>query len=386
MKLALLASNYYKIDASIGKGTEAFVYGFARALDKRIKETGVDISVTAFASGDSDLPFPIISNHPVATTLDPSIVDQKSVELALIKQAFSRANDFDLYHVHISNGESVLPFVKDLKKPVLFTLHGGVDTAYDPSFFSPFKELKNVHFVSISDAQRKRLPDLPYAKTIHHGIDLSVFPYDPDGGERIVWAGRGVEEKGLGVVLDVVSGTHYVLGVAVALKDQWKTWYENSIEQRILGFGPPAGEAGNRISVSKNLDRAALPAFFSDAKLFLFPVGWEEPFGLVTIESMAVGTPVVAYARGALPEIIKDGKTGFLVNPSDSDIRGDFIIKKTGIEGLKEAVERIYALPVDQYTAMRRACRTHIEQHFALEKMVDSYIALYKKLTESSID
>ncbi|MBI5614615.1 glycosyltransferase [Candidatus Gottesmanbacteria bacterium] len=373
MRLALLASNYYRIDRSIAKGTEAFVYEFARALDKRIKETGADIDITAFASADSDLPFPIVSNHPVATTLDPLVKDQKTVERALVTEAFSRAQDFDIYCVHISNGESVLPLIGEMKKPVLISLHGGVEMAYDSSLFAPLKELKHVHFVSISDAQRRRLPDLPYMQTIHHGIDEKVFQFNPIGGERMVWAGRGVAEKGLGVVLDVVTTTKHSLGIAVALKDQWKAWYETSVEPRIETLG-------HRVTVSKNLDRAVLPAFYCNAKLFLFPVGWEEPFGLVTIESMAVGTPVVAYARGSLSEIIEDGKTGFLVNPSESDIRGDFIVKKTGVEGLKEAVERIYAMSVEEYKAMRRVCRTHVEEKFTLEKMVDSYIALYKKL------
>ena len=352
------------------------MYGFARALDRRINERHEQINVTAFASGDSDLPFPIVSNHPVATTLDPSIADQKSVERALIREAFSRADDFDLYHVHISNGESVLPLIQDMNKPVLFTLHGGVDQAYEPSLFSSFKDLKNIHFVSISDAQRVRLPDLPYTQTIHHGIDPLIYPFDTSGGNRIVWVGRGVVEKGLGDALSVLEFTSYSLGVAVVLKDQWKEWYEKSIEPRVA-------QLTDRVTVSKNLDRALLPAFFSDAKLFLFPVGWEEPFGLVTIESMAVGTPVVAYARGALPEIIKDGKTGFLVNPSESDMRGDFVIKKTGVEGLREAVERIYELSDEDYKTMRWACRQHIEEKFTLETMVDSYIELYKKLTEN---
>lgn len=98
------------------------------------------------------------------------------------------------------------------------------------------------------------------------------------------------------------------------------------------------------------------------------------------IEAMACGTPVVAYARGSVPEVIKDGETGFIVNPSDTDIRGNWIIKKTGIEGLCEAVERIYSMPEDQYRQMRRNCRAHVEKNFTVERMVDEYEKVYKEI------
>jgi glycosyltransferase involved in cell wall biosynthesis len=112
----------------------------------------------------------------------------------------------------------------------------------------------------------------------------------------------------------------------------------------------------------------------------LFPIEWEEPFGLVMVESMATGTPVIAYARGATKEIIKDGETGFLVNPSDIDIRGNFIIKKTGQAGIQEAVERIYSMPDNEYARIRQNCRRHVENLFTIEKMVNQYIDFFKTL------
>ena len=119
---------------------------------------------------------------------------------------------------------------------------------------------------------------------------------------------------------------------------------------------------------------------FGSAKLFLFPTQWEESFGLVMLESMACGTPVVAYARGAVPEIVVDGETGFVVNPSDNDIRGEFAVKKTGIDGLCEAVERVYAMGKKEYEQMRTNCRAHVEKHFTVERMVDQYEELYEKI------
>jgi glycosyltransferase involved in cell wall biosynthesis len=112
----------------------------------------------------------------------------------------------------------------------------------------------------------------------------------------------------------------------------------------------------------------------------LAPLTWEEPFGLTLIESMACGTPVIAFARGSVPEIIEDGKTGYIVNSSEDDKRGDFVIKKTGIEGLCEAVERIYDMSEEGYRQMRKNCRAHVENNFTVERMVDQYEALYKEI------
>ena len=126
------------------------------------------------------------------------------------------------------------------------------------------------------------------------------------------------------------------------------------------------------------LDMKKKNYYYQHARLFIFPIHWEEPFGLVLIESLVCGTPVVAYARGSVPEIIKDGVTGFIVNESEETKRGDWIIKKTGIEGLCEAVEKIYSMPKDEYEKMRKTCRDDVEKRFTVERMVTDYEALYK--------
>jgi glycosyltransferase involved in cell wall biosynthesis len=133
-----------------------------------------------------------------------------------------------------------------------------------------------------------------------------------------------------------------------------------------------------------NTERDEALELFKRSKAFLFPVQWEEPFGLVMIESMACGTPVIAFARGSVPEIIKDGETGLIVNPSDGDIRGNWLVKKTGIEGLCEAIDKIYSLPVGQYQQMRRNCRSLVEKNFTVEKMVNEYEKVYQQILAQS--
>ena len=119
---------------------------------------------------------------------------------------------------------------------------------------------------------------------------------------------------------------------------------------------------------------------YGKASYFLYPIVWEEPFGLVFLEAMASGTPVIAFAKGAVPEIIKDGETGFIVNPLDNDIRGDWIIKKTGIEGLAQAIEKISSMSDTEYRQMRQNCRKHVEENFIVEKMANEYVEVYKKI------
>jgi len=147
----------------------------------------------------------------------------------------------------------------------------------------------------------------------------------------------------------------------------YKTQIEHKLQQTpVVNHGEMTSEKRNELIAS--------------SRCFIFPIKWEEPFGLVMIESMASGTPVIAYARGSTPEVIKDGETGFLVNSSEEDIRGDWIIKKTAIEGLCEAVEKIYAMPEEEYKAMRRNCRAHVEKNFTVERMVDEYETVYQQI------
>ncbi len=378
MRLAILNSNLVQISSTTKKGSEIFDYILITNLAKVAKKH--NITITAFASGNSRLPVKIESVNYYSSGEDKQITNQGHTifELALISKAFSQQEKFDLYHVNYGNGEVIFPFARFVKKPILVTMHGSLDEIYSQKYFALFKDLKNIFFVSISNSQRKAMPNLNYVETIYHGIDTKKnFQFNPVGDSYLLWTGRAIPEKGLDIVLQVIRKTKKKAKIFPILKEEYFQWLREVIIKR-------RNIINQAVSIYTDFDihRYDLVSQYQHSKLFLSPILFEEPFGLTLIESMACGTPVVAYARGSVPEIIRDGVTGFIVNPSDDDIRGDWIIKKTGIEGLCEAVERLYAMPENQYREMRLNCRSHVEQNFTVEKMISEYEKVYQKVLE----
>lgn len=374
IRLGIVNSNYVTINRRTKKGTEIFDSILIRQLAHQSKR--YNLKITAFASGDSELPVKIVSVNYKSSIKDKDIGENhhKTFELALLSKAFSMQNEFDIYHVNICNGEVVLPFAPFVNKPIMVTMHGSfIEKEYNKKYLSLFNNLKNIYFVSLSAVQRQPLPNLNYIDTIPHGIDAKRYwKFDASGGNRMVWAGRAVKEKGINELPKIVKKAKKILDVFPIIKEDSPPWIKNIYGHR--------GRSIKFLNVYETLNRHELSQKYQKSKLFLFPICWEEPFGFVLIEAMASGTPVVAYARGSASEIIEDGISGYLVNPSPDEIKGNFIIKKTGIDGLCEAIERIYAMPEKEYREMRRACRQKIEKCFTVQKMVKRYIETYKKV------
>ena len=377
MKVAILNSNMVKIYKGTKKGTEIFDYLLINGLVKKVKKD--NITLTAFASGTSKLPVHIENVNYQASVDDKSIGNKYHTlfELALISKAFSMQKQFDLYHASIGICEYILPFAQLIpKKPILITLHGPLNFIFQRKFFSLFKNLPNVYFVSICNAQRRPIPELNFIKTIYHGIDINKnFLFNQIGSDQIIWTGRAIPDKGLDVFLTVVKRVKKKAKVFPIIKEESLDWLNQEFIKKRSTISQIL-----KIYIDFDVDRVDLAKHYQTSKLFLFPVWLEEAFGLTLIESMACGTPIVAYGRGSIPEIVKDGETGFIVNPSDDDIRGNWIIKKTGVEGLCEAIERIYAMPEIEYRQMRKNCRAHVEKNFTVERMVDQYVEVYKEI------
>lgn len=294
-----------------------------------------------------------------------------NAELHLLLLENLAKNSYDLVHFHTAPVIFSLAFSRRITTPKVFTFHNQFSQPYD-KIFDTYAKDNNNYFVSISFAQRKSININNYAGNIYHGIDIKFFHNNSvKNNNYIFFCGRFHPEKGLDLAISVAKNLNKKLIFTGQESFSGSVYYDSQIKPFI----------DNLQIIKKDLNtQEELVKLYSEAKLFLLPIQYEEPFGLVLIETMATGTPVVAFAKGSVPEVIKDGQTGFIVNPSDSDIRGNWIIKKTGIEGLCEAVEQIYAMPENQYRQMRQNCRKHVEEHFTVERMVDEYEKVYQKI------
>lgn len=375
MKVAIICSNLFNIDKTNKTGTGVFsdvlINSLAKTKDK-------NCSITVFASGESSLPIKIESVDIYPSSHDPKIIKNGKhimFELALISKAFVNQDKFDVFHVNIGDGDLILPFAAFVKKPILITLHNIYNEDYTRKYFSLFKNNKNVFFISVSNYQRKLLPKLNYIETIYHGVDTDEFKFNLNGGDSIMWAGRLIPSKGPDAVIRLAKKLKYKTKLFGVVKNEFEDWFKQNIKKSV-----PAGKNMSAISLHLNYERYRLIKQFQTSRLFLSPILCEESFGLVFIESMSCGTPIVSFARGATTEIIQDGKTGFLVNPSNDDIRGNWIVKKTGFAGLCEAVEKIYSMQDNEYKKMRQACREQVEQNFSIETMTEKYLNVYKKI------
>lgn len=294
------------------------------------------------------------------------------LHLLLLKHILKR--EFDLVHFNTSPLVFSLPFARRVNIPKVFTLHDQFSEPYD-KILNMYSHDKKNYFVSISFYQRKLIGKINCAANIYNGIDKHFFSFQEKGDNYIFFSGRFHPVKGLDTAIKLAKRLNKQLIFTGQLSYSNLDYYDIAIKPHI----------DNKQIVKKELlHMKELVDLYSGAKLLIFPIQWEEPFGLVLAESMATGTPVVAFARGSVPEVIKDGETGFIVSSSDDDIRGNWIIKKTGIDGLCEAVERIYSMPEEKYKAMRRNCRSHVEKNFTVDQMVDQYDKLYRNILKGS--
>ena len=370
MRIAMLCSNFIRMPPDplfVPKGCSGAPERIMAEISEALVSRGHD--VTLFASGDSQTSGHLVAVTEKSTSLDPQIPSGKHMdyEYMLIAQCLRQANTgaFDIVH-SIFDVRSAI-FAPFFPVPVVSTLHSPlVGSRYDM-----LKKLSDTQwYVSISDAQRRPLPDLRYGATIYHGIDVSTFSEGKGDGGYVLVAGRMTEVKGISDA--ILASKHasvpvYLCGEPTPGDSYWETTILPHIDNTsVIHYG--------------FLERNRLLSYYEKTHALLFPIKWEEPFGLVMIEAMACGTPVIAYNRGSVPEIIKDGVTGFIIDPDDEPRpgKGTWIIKKQGIAGLGEAMGRIGEID-------RRACRKHVEEHFTVETMVTGYETLYQKILKERV-
>lgn len=305
-------------------------------LTEALVARGID--VTLFATCDSITSATLSAVVPAPYSEDPAI-DAKVWEFRHLAHLFERADAFDLIH-----NQADFPahaFSHLVATPMVTTIHGFSSDRIMP-MYKPYED--RVNYVAISDADRA--PGLRYAATIHHGIVLDDFPFDPVGSDDLLFFGRLHPDKGALEAIDVAAATGRRLAMAGIVQDQG---YADRVLARVDGrrivfHGPVGGETRTRM--------------LGGAAGLLHLIGFDEPFGLSVVEAMACGTPVIAFNRGSMPELIEDGVTGFLVDTVDQAIA---------------AVDRLGEID-------RRQCRAAVAARFSVERMADAYIALYRKI------
>ncbi len=378
MKIAILSTPWIPLPPVGYGGTERVAYDLYTGLVAKGHE------VFVFATGDSKIYKNLLYFYEQSVGVD-ALLDKSHV-LTYLNHIYHALKNLpsgvDIIHNHC---ETAAMHLLDAQKiPFIHTLHNILPDSTNITHEDFGKKVKHEtltmfkkhSYVSISKHQRIFMPDLNYAATIYNGLSLKEFIFnEKQAGDYIFWLGRFSVQKGLKIAIQAALKTEKKLILAAKIHSNRINLFEQEIvpliDEKLIFH---IGEIKSQEEKNKLL---------SHARLFLFPIQWEEPFGLVMIESMACGTPVVAFARGSVPEVIKDGETGFIVNSSPDDIRGNWIVKKTGIEGLCEAVERIYSMPDEKYRQMRRSCRQHVEKNFTVEKMVDEYEKVYQQILSS---
>lgn len=291
--------------------------------------------------------------------------------LCLRNISFAKKYEKEIDVFHDNTSSPIIQSVLDvLKKPVISSLHMPVDNLRKYEEIFRYLIHNNVFYVATSKYQQNLLNFK--TQLIYNGIpldDYNAFHYQKK--EQYSWIGRidSIADKGLKDASIACKKTKNILHYRAFIEDD--NFYENDIKPEL---------DNNCISVNSFNSLKEKIKFYSEAKALINPIKWEEPFGLTMIEAMAVGTPVIAYARGAAPEIIIDGKTGFLINSSINEKRGNWMIQKTGINGLIEAIEIIGSMTDNQYSDMCQNCRAVVRNKFSIEKMVDQYELLYQKV------
>ncbi len=344
MRIAQVAPLYEPVPPRLYGGTERVVSWLTEELVRR------GHTVTLFASGDSRTRARLVAATPRALRLDPSGPDAVAAHVVELSQVFAQADAFDLIHCHVDY--LAFPFGRLVRTPILHTMHGRLDPRHLVRVFAHFPEAP---LVSISDAQREPLARLPlrWLATVHHGLPVADIPWAaaPAGAGYLVFLGRMSPEKRPDLAIEVAKRLGLPIRLAAKVDVPDREYFERTIKpllsHPLVEF---LGEVGEEEKWS----------LLREALCLLFPIDWPEPFGIVMIEALACGTPVIARPCGAVPEVIRDGVNGFLAETA---------------EELAAAVKRIDVID-------RARCRRWVETAFSVEAMTDRYEAVYRRLLE----
>jgi len=346
LRIAQVAPPFERVPPRAYGGTERIVHGLVTELDRRGHE------VTTFASGDSVIPGRHIETVPQALRPLGYGGDSLPYMQLTLHEVLARATEFDLIHSHMEWASLLLARVSPV--PVVSTFHGRLDLPYaDAMFRDPPAGL-----VAISENQASTHPDVPWAAVVHNGLRLTEAPFGTSQRtDALCFVGRVAPEKGIVEAIDIALEAGRPLRIAAkAGPTATEREYFDTV------FQPALKAAGRSVEFLGELDQADRDELFAQSHASLMPGSWPEPFGLVLIESLACGTPVIARRIGALPEILRDGIDGFF---------GD------DVTAMAFKVDRVVDLD-------RRAIRESVLDRFSVERMTDRYMAVYRARLEAA--
>lgn len=339
MKIAQLVSNFHRVSPLSNHA----IYSHVGTLTDNLKTLGH--KVTLFASGDSQTNATLISSAPIA--LSQSLLEGPTATHythRLIAKCYEQAGDFDIIHSHFSLLSSF--YTRLTQTPTIQSIHSPVSAAIRPLLV----EYKDNYYIAFSQAQKHAFPELNWVGTIYHGVDMKTFTYNPKPEEYFLYLGRITEEKGVHFAIEAAKAAKvplYIAGRSYQAEGYWHNFIEPHIDGVMVRY---IGEAGleKKIQLLRN------------ARGLLFPTQYDEVFGYVMIEAMACGTPVIGWSRGSVPEVVKDGVSGFVVN---------------SVKEMTRAIKNIDNIS-------RKATRDRAQRLFSVEKMVSGYEKVYKRVID----
>ncbi len=346
MRVAMIAPLFESVPPQLYGGTERVVFNLCEGLRSS------DVEVVLFASGDSRVHGQLVPVIDRALRLrKPSVIDPIAHQMRMISVVAEQASDFDLIHNH--HDYWMLPLSRMVDTPVLTTVHGRMDWVDVQGAFLSYPD---VHYVSISNAQRAPLPQLNWVRTVYHGLKLPDFEFRERAGDYLAFLGRISPEKRPDLAIELARKAGVPLKIAAKIEGAAsQQYFDEVIKPHVDGrWVEFIGEIGEKEKSE----------FLGNALALVFPIDWPEPFGLVMIEALACGTPVLARPCGSVPEILENGVTGF---------------SHSNISVLARLVKKIPTLS-------RRACRDWVEKRFSLQRMAEDYLHVYRHVARKRQD
>ena len=342
LKLAIVAPPWFDVPPQGYGGIERVCYYLARGLAER----GHDVTLVGAGSGDAGTAFIATSPLPASESHTMGDVLPEMIHAARSSQALAEL-ELDLVHDHSLAGPLT---ARGPGPPTLITAHGPVDGEFG-SYFRALAD--DVGLVAISESQRRSAPDLPWVATIHNSLDVNEYPFVADKRDYVAFVGRMTPDKGVAEAIDAarLAGRRLVLAAKCAEVEE-RQYFEREVEPKL----------GDDIEWIEDADADRAISILMHARCTLFPIQWREPFGMVMIESMACGTPVVALRNGSVPEVIEDGVTGFI---------------REELHELPDAIERTDELDP-------HACRDRVTELFDVPLMVSRYEDAYRKMLDGN--